>query len=283
MRYEVTTPIKALDAIRHLFPDSSRRTLQHWLKAGRFQVDGNPLHTENQLLESGQILSAGAATRAQLVPGLKILYQDRYLIAIEKPEGLLSVALDSNEYKRNALALLRTHLNTDQIFAVHRIDRETSGCLVFARGSLSEEKLKALFEKHDLKREYFAIVEGTLSSDSGTWKSRLLELENYDVVETDSKDGKLATTHYTVLHRSPKYTYLKLTLETGRKHQIRVHCQAAGHPVLGDERYGSSEDPIRRLCLHAWRLELIHPFTGKLLCIHSAIPREFQKLGGHRF
>lgn len=283
MNFVVDTPMKAIDAARRLFPDSSRRTLQHWIKAGRFYVDGNPLLREIDDLEPGQVISAGQTCRPQLIPGIKVLFQDRYLVAIDKPLGLLSVPLDTAEAKRNALDLLRDHFKTDQIYAVHRIDRETSGCLIFARGKDSEQKLKLLFEKHDLNREYFAIVDGRIKENRGTWQSKLLELENLDVIESDAPEARDAITHYSVIHRSPKYTYLKLKLETGRKHQIRVHCSAAGHPVLGDDRYGSNENPIRRLCLHAWRLELVHPYTKKLLSVSSPIPIPFKKLGGNRF
>jgi len=281
MQYTITQSSKALDAVRKLFPDSSRRTLQNWIKAGRFHIDGNPLSHDNQQLLEGQVLRAENSCRPQLIPGLKVLHEDRYLIAIDKPTGLLSVPLDEGLTKRHVLGLLRDHFQSDQIFAVHRIDRETSGCLLFARGKDSEQALKLLFEKHDLTREYFAIVEGRMKDKNGSWHSRLMELENYDVVESET--GKDAITHFTVMHCSPKYTYLKLQLETGRKHQIRVHCSKAGHPVLGDDRYGSSENPIRRMCLHAWKLELVHPFTKKRLTITSPIPAPFKKLGGNRF
>lgn len=277
MEFIVQTPAKAIEVVRMMYPDSSRRTLQNWIKAGRFTVDGQKISRETEELGAGQVIRSQTTFKPQLIPGLKVLFEDRYLIAIDKPEGLLSVPLDENELKRHALGLLRDHYDTDQIFAVHRIDRETSGCLIFARGKQAEEKMKVLFEKHDLKREYFAIVQGRVNQAKGTWKSRLLELESMHVVESD--DGREAITYFEVIRRSPKYTYLKLRLETGRKHQIRVHCSAAGFPILGDERYGSNENPIRRMCLHAVNLEFIHPFTKKKLSIHSPMPHAFKKLG----
>lgn len=278
MEFSVPTPMKALEALRCLYPDSSRRTLQNWLKAGRFTVDGQPLKREDAPLLPGQIVSAKTSFEPPKIAGLRILYEDRYLIAIDKPSGLLSVPLDEGFTRRHALGLLRDGYKTDQIFAVHRIDRETSGCLLFARGKESEERLKKLFEAHDLVREYFAIVEGRMREERGSWESRLLELESLDVVE--SEEGRDSITHFEVVRRSPKYTYLKLRLETGRKHQIRVHCSTAGHPVLGDDRYGSSENPIRRMCLHALNLELEHPFTKKRLAFHAPLPGVFNKLGG---
>lgn len=280
MEYCIPADMSALEALRQIFPDSSRRTLQTWLKNGRFRLDGKRLSQENVLLIKGQKLTVRETFKPPKIPGLNILYEERHLILIDKPVGLLSVPLDEGQTKRHALGLLREHFGTDQIFAVHRIDRKTSGILLFARGKESEERFDALFEKHAILREYYAIVEGKVVGNSGIWKSKLLELASFRVVE--SPDGKDATTHYTVIRRSAKYTYLKLQLETGRKHQIRVHCQMAGHPVVGDERYGALENPLKRLCLHACTLGFIHPFTGKKMQFSSPLPGIFQALGGSK-
>src|SRR3990167_5416214 len=211
MQITIKDPTKVLTALQSLYPDSSRRTLQSWLKAGRFTVDGKSIKHENELLSPGSVLSSKEIFKPQLIPGLHVLYEDRYLVAIDKPEGLLSVALDHDKETTHLLGLLRNYYQTDQIFAVHRIDRDTSGCIIFAKGKESETKMKTLFEKHDLHREYIAIVEGRMRLKKGTWKSHLLELENYDVVESDL--GKEAITHFSVLRHSPKYTYLKLQLD----------------------------------------------------------------------
>jgi tRNA pseudouridine32 synthase/23S rRNA pseudouridine746 synthase/23S rRNA pseudouridine1911/1915/1917 synthase len=277
MEYRIPSPMSAIEACRKMYPESSRRTLQNWIKAGRFTVGEKALKKENDPLEEGQTLVSKETFAAPKIPGVKILYEDRYLVAIDKPVGLLSVPLDDgSETERHALGLLKKHLGTDGIFAVHRIDREVSGVLLFARGKESEERLKKLFEKHDLRRQYFAIVEGRLKEQNGTWKCHLTELPSYDVIE--SEEGKESITHFEVIRRSAKYTYLRLVLETGRKHQIRVHCQRAGHPILGDERYGSLENPIRRLCLHAALLEFVHPFTRKKLSITTPMPAPFKSL-----
>lgn len=277
MKFLVPTSMKAGDAIRFLFPDSSRRTLQTWLRAGRFFIDGKPLSREDVLLTEGQLLTAKTVCLPPKIPGISILYEDRYLLAIDKPEGLLSVPLDEERSHRHALGLLRRYLETDQIYAVHRLDRETSGILLFARGKESEERLKKLFEKHALKRQYFAIVEGRVELERGVWRAPLEELPSYEVIS--SPEGKTAITHFVVERRSAKYSYLRLELETGRKHQIRVHCQLAGHPIVGDFRYGATENPMKRLALHSRYLELIHPFTGKSLQIESSLPRTFKVLG----
>lgn len=280
MKYEVQNQILALEAARALYPDSSKRTLLSWIKAGRFSVDGKTLKHPHLPLDPGQIVTTQTTFRPQLIPGLKVLYEDRYLVAIDKPAGLLSVPLDEESRShRHALGLLRDHYQTDQIFAVHRIDRETSGCLIFARGKQAEEAMKELFEKHDLTREYYAILEGRMGGEtSGIWQSRLLELPNYDVVE--SSEGKEAITHYEIVRRSSKYTYVKLRLETGRKHQIRVHSSGSGYPIVGDERYGSKDNPIQRMCLHALSIKLTHPLLkDKKIDIQSPLPYAFKKMG----
>lgn len=280
MEHNITSPTTLLDALRKLYPDSSRRTLQSWLKNGRFRVDGKVVNRADILLTDGQQIHSKDTFNAPKISGLDILYEDRYMIVIDKPTGLLSVPLDEGRTKRHALGLLRDTFDTNEIFAVHRIDRETSGILLFARGKDSEQRFDKLFEQHDIEREYFAIVEGRLKTDKGTWQSNLLELESLRVV--DSPDGKLAITHYEVMRKSAKYTYLKLRLETGRKHQIRVHCQMAGHPVLGDDRYGSIENPLKRMCLHACTLGFKHPFTEKPVKFTSPLPRIFEALGAKR-
>jgi RluA family pseudouridine synthase len=272
--------MSALEAARKIYPDSSRRSLQTWFENGRFRLEGKPLRRGDTALAEGQVIQVKETFKAPKVPGLKILYEDRHIIVIDKPTGLLSVPLDEGSTKRHALGLLREHCDTDQIFAVHRIDRETSGILLFARGKVSEEKFDVLFETHDIFREYYAIVEGQMKELQGSWESKLIELPSFHVI--DSPEGKDAITHFKVIRRSTKYTYLKLQLETGRKHQIRVQCQMAGHPVVGDQRYGSVENPLKRLCLHACTLGFKHPFTGKSVKFTSPLPGIFQALGGSK-
>lgn len=280
--YLLPQQMTVLEAIRKLYPDSSRRTLQTWLKGGRFTVDGDPLRQEKTILDAGKVVvSQEQAPTAQPGWGIKILYSDQRLIVIDKPEGLLSVPLDDEGGERHALGLLRQHFHTELIYAVHRLDRESSGVLMFARGKESQDRLRVMFAAHDLEREYFAIVEGRVKEEKGTWTSILHELPSFDVITTDDPDeGKEAITHFTVQRRSAKYTYLKLLLETGRKHQIRVHASSAGHPIVGDERYGALDNPIDRLCLHACRLAFVHPFTKEKMSFASPLPGSFMVLGG---
>lgn len=257
-----------LEKLQQTYPDSSKRTLQNWIKWGRITIDGAVVTKANAPLSDEQKLSVNKKERQ--VAHIPILYEDRYLIVIDKPIGLLSVPAENGQ--PSALSILREHYS---LHAVHRLDQDTSGTLLFARGTLSQDRFDQLFEEHALEREYVAIVEGHLPQEKGTWECYLREKENYDVEITTPELGKKAITHFEVIRRTKQFTYLRLRLETGKKHQIRVQCKEAGHPVVGDKRYGSLLK--ERLCLHAHRLSFIHPFTGKKIVVTAPLP--FKKFG----
>lgn len=252
-----------LEALEKWYPDSSRRTLRNWLKAGCVIVDGSRTKLATTLVKKGQELAI-----LQVKPCvLPILYEDHDVVVIDKPCGLLSVPLERKKAV-NALELLREHYERDTVYAVHRIDRETSGVLVFAKHWNARLAMRDLFKNHDLIREYQAIAEGKFFTPKGVWTSCLVEDPSMKVRTTeDPEEGRIAITHFEVVRIMKNTTFLKLTLETGRKHQIRVHCQKAGHPILGDMRYGSLNNHYHRLCLHAHRISFIQPFTKKKLNI----------------
>lgn len=252
--------LTVFEILRLRFPESSTRTLQSWLKWGRVLVDGTPIFKGNAYIKQGQALSLKDKP-LQTKEGIPILYQDRWLIVIEKPAGLLSVPTEKNQI--NAMHLLKIGLKTSSVFPVHRLDQESSGIMMFARSKLAEEKFNLLFEKHNLEREYIAIVEGHITANQGTWECYVREKENFNMEVVAQGQGKKAITHFEVIRRSKKFSYLLLRLETGRKHQIRLQASAAGHPILGDKRYHSLINPFKRLCLHARRLSFTHPFTQR--------------------
>ncbi len=162
---------------------------------------------------------------------------------------------------------------------MHRLDQDTSGVMLFARTEAVKEKLKEMFERHDLERRYTAVVEGEMEETKGEWCCYLYEDSQYVVhVTQDPSKGKLAVTHYVLKGRSKDYSLLELKLETGRKNQIRVHCSQAGHPVVGDEKYGAALNPMKRLGLHASLLAFKHPVTEQMMRFESALPDEFEKV-----
>lgn len=269
MKKKVLQDESLKEALQSLYPDSSGRTLKNLLQAKRVSVDGKIETHGNFLVKEGQEVMVGK-TPAPPLKDFEILYEDIHLVIIDKPTGLLSVPLDEGAV-RNALSILREHYQTPSVFAVHRIDKNASGVLVFARSEEAKVGMDELFKSHDLTREYVALVEGRMLSSKGIWKSRLAEqsssLKVYAV--KDPEEGKEAITHYEVIRRAPKCTWMRLTLETGRKHQIRVHCKDAGHPILGDKEYSAMLNPYKRLCLHAHRIAFTHPITKEKLDIQA--------------
>lgn len=267
-----------INLLELLSPESSKTTLRSWVKEGRVLVDGLVAKRTDQPVAKDQIISlAGKKKFADIKKKLEIIYEDRHIIAIDKPEGLLSVAANFQK-EATAHTLVKSHCEK-KVYVVHRIDQDTSGVMLFALSEEAYKGLKALFEKHDIERSYCAIVEGKLVPPKGKWTSYLFEDAAYRVHSTDDEEqGRIAVTHYTVEDTSPRYSRLKLTLETGRKNQIRVQCQDAGHPIAGDKKYGAATDPIKRLCLHAASIGFVHPVTGKQMRFTSPIPEKFYRL-----
>lgn len=263
--------IPLLDALALAFPDSSKRTLRQWIENDRVLVNGEP--AKERLVPADARLELN---KKQTTP-LPVLYSDRYFIAIEKPAGLLSVPAANEPF--SALALLRLHYRSQEIYAAHRLDEAASGVLLFVRGNILREKMAAMFGAHELIREYHAIVEGRVSSAEGIWNFPLEELESYHVIISEA--GRDAETHFKRLRCTPKFSHLHIELKTGRKHQIRAHTAYVGHPIIGDRRYGSLLNPLKRLGLHAKRLAFEHPITHKWIDIRSPVPRGFDGLGAN--
>lgn len=277
MKYIASADIPILDVLTQISPKSSKTTLRSWIKEGRVQVDQQTIKTTASLVLQGQTVTVGNRKKF-LNEGIEILYEDQDLVAICKPNSLLSVAA-AFEKAETAHAILKAYYHPRHVYVVHRLDQDTSGVMLFALNEHAHAKLKDLFEVHDIERSYTAIVEGVMSSRSGTWKSYLYEDGQYVVRTTNNPDeGRLAVTHYQTIAASKKYSWLELKLETGRKNQIRVHCQEAGHPVVGDKKYGGHSGPIKRLALHAHLLAFVHPISKKRLCFEAPIPEDFYRL-----
>ena len=208
-------------------------------------------------------------------PMLKILYEDAYLIVVEKKEGLLSVATD-HQKERTAQHILneyvkRTHRN-NRIFVVHRLDRETSGIMMYAKDEKTQHTLRDNWHDIVYDRRYVSIVMGDMEKDQGTVRSWLTDRKLYVSSSPVDDGGKLSITHYRTIKRANGYSLMELQLETGRKNQIRVQFAAIGHPIAGDKKYGAQINPFGRLALHASVLEFRHPHTGKTMRFVSPAP-----------
>lgn len=265
-----------LEILAGIAPDSTKTTLRSWIKQGRVMVNGKPCLRADQEIRPGQNVSINPKQWV-LGRGIKILYQDTHIIVIDKPEGILSVA-SNNEKKETVHGFIKEHFSPSKVHVVHRLDQDTSGVMLFAFSEKAKDQLKKMFEKHELERSYIALVEGEMEAERGTWESYLFEDTNYVMrVTKDPAKGKLAITHFEVLNIKKNLSSLRLTLETGRKNQIRVQCKQAGHSVAGDKKYGAQTNPLRRVCLHAHYLSFKHPITNKVMTFTSPVPKEFNR------
>lgn len=213
---------------------------------------------------------------------LKIVYEDDDIIVANKGYGLLSMGNDKVK-EGTAYSILKDYLKwvdpRQKIFIVHRLDRDTSGLMMFAKNVESKEAMQHNWNNMVLNRTYVAVVEGNVEEDEGTIKTYLAENSKYEVYVTENPDeGQLAITRYKVLKRKNGYTLMELELDTGRKNQIRVHMKHIGHPIAGDRRYGAKSSPIHRLALHARTLRFAHPTTRREMDFSTPIPASFLKM-----
>jgi RluA family pseudouridine synthase len=213
--------------------------------------------------------------RKKYVPnGIDILYEDKDIIVIIKSADLLSVK-SRYEKDKTAEQLLTHYIRkgnksaTNEIFAVHRLDRETTGLMIFAKSYATREKFADQWS--EVSKKYVALVNGKMENEQGLIESYLKENSDYKMVSVaDPKNGKLAKTQYTVLRSTDKYSLLEIDLITGRKNQIRVHMSENGHPIVGDSKYGRKSKA--KLALHAWKLEFVHPINKKTFKFEAEIP-----------
>jgi 23S rRNA pseudouridine1911/1915/1917 synthase len=278
-----TEPIPLLDALAQFYPDSSRTTLRQMLQNGRVRVNGDTEKDAKRVVDPDEILEVIAKSDQRVLPpGIAILHEDRDVIVILKSQGLLTVASE-REREATAQAYLNAYLGSageDRVQVVHRLDRDTSGVLVFAKNFFARERLKEQFMIHSVERIYVAIIEGAIDPPEGTIESNLFEQRDLKMVSVEAHpDAKHAVTHYRTIATKDAYpilSMLEVTLETGRKNQIRAHLAEAGHPVAGDKMYGAKTNPLGRLGLHAKLLGFDHPTSGKHLVFTAALPKSFR-------
>ena len=290
--YIVTLPVKEpttlLPHLIEAMPECKRSTLKDYLKYNQVMVNGVVTSQFNQPVKPGDEVKVNQS-RQFIVFGhsrLKIYYEDDDIIVVYKGYGLLSVATDREERAKKeitAYSLLRDYVKKkdprNKLYVVHRLDKQTSGLMMFAKTMEAKVNMQHNWNNMVLERKYIAIVEGQLEPAEGTISSYLVENARHEVYSTpDPSKGKLAVTRYKTLKTRGNYSMVELSLETGRKNQIRVHMKDMGHPITGDRRYGGSANSMHRLALHAQTLRFAHPITRKDMNFSSAIPQAFTKL-----
>jgi 23S rRNA pseudouridine1911/1915/1917 synthase len=256
----------------------SKTKSKQLLKYCSIAVDGEVVTSPAHPIAAGSTIAVRKEKKepAAMPPlGMKIVYEDDVVMVIEKPAGLLTIASETEKvktayYQLNKLLKQRSTGKRERIFIVHRLDRDTSGLLVFAKSEAAKIKLQGSWKAAE--KRYYAIVEGTPAKNEGETESHLSETKSLKVYSgRESGQAKLAKTKYRVIRSSRDHALLDIVLETGRKNQIRVHLADIGHPVCGDKKYGARTDPVKRLCLHAYLLAFRHPATGETMRFESSM------------
>lgn len=283
--FQVESPSTLLPFLREKLAGKPAGKVKSILEHGLVSVDGKATTKYNAPLKPGQTVTIGAyvpepPANALTASHPPILYEDRELLVIDKPAGLLTISTGSKEPEdtayRQMTAYVRRKNPENRIFVVHRLDRDTSGVVVFAKDPVIKEALQEKWDELVTYRGYYAIAEGKMEEPAGRLTSWLKETRTHIVYSSrKAGDGKPAVTNYEMIRQNPDYSFLRVWLETGRKNQIRVQLSELGHPVTGDKKYGAKRDPLKRLGLHAWKLELTHPFTGKRLDLIAEPPQKF--------
>lgn len=262
----------------------SRNAVKGILSRGQVSVNGEPTTQHDRLLKVGdkvEIMTNQAAKNDSELTGLSIMYEDDALIVIDKEAGLLSMAAKDKK-EMTAFSELSTYVRkanrSNRVFIVHRLDRETSGVMLFAKTEEVKKLLQDNWEESVQERGYIALVEGKVRNETGEIVSWLKETRTFKVYSNPTDNGgQKAITRYKRLQASAQFSLLELRLETGRKNQIRVHMEEIGHPVVGDKKYGATTNPIKRLGLHATKLTMIHPVTKEQHTFISDPPSSFYK------
>ena len=271
-----------LDFLFAAWPESSRSKVRGWLKHQSVLVNGEPVtQFDHRLVPGDQVAIRKvrfAAPRSRLSAGIKAWFEDEHVIVIDKPDGLLSIASNAED-RRTAYFLLTDYLRgnrenaRERIWIVHRLDKETSGLMVFAKTPEAKEILQSNWDS--VEKHYEAILEGHLEDDEGVLACDLDERNQFRVcVAKRSEHTRHAITHYLVLRENAQFSHVHLRLETGRRHQIRVQLAAEGCPIIGDKKYAARTNPAGRLGLHATFLKFSHPSTGADMTFHSPLPLE---------
>lgn len=282
--FTVTEDSLLMDFLMRQMPHKSRNNIKSLLSHKQVLVEGNPVSQFNFPLSPGQKveLSSNRILPEQKFREYNIVYEDHHLIVIDKMAGLLSMAT-KNEKRNTAFSLLSKHVkkqdSVNKIFIVHRLDRETSGLMLFAKSEPVKMKLQEFWNETVIDRTYIAVVEGMVEKQEGTILSYLSEDKVFKMHSSQAPAaGKKAVTHFSVLKKNEAYSLLKVNLETGRKNQIRIHLKEMGHPIAGDKKYDATTNPIKRLGLHATKITFIHPVTGEKMNFETKIPRAFMRL-----
>lgn len=272
----VENPVNLITFLISKFPEMKKNTIKDYISNGSILVNSKIQTKATLLLNIGDKIEISYNKRPlQNLYNLEILYSDPNLAVVIKPEGLLTIAAGT-EGEATVVKILEKQFNGQRLFPCHRLDKGTSGILLMPKNIKTQEFFFSNWG--ETEKIYVAVVEGHLENDYGSINMPLLENPTSLAVSVSSHPkARSALTHYQVISRGQYHTLVEVRLETGRKHQIRVHMQYLGHPILGDDRYGK-KNQVGRLCLHARKLSFPHPILDKQMSFEAAMPGLFTKL-----
>lgn len=279
MRIKVTKERTLIDLLMKEFGTSSRSNIKKLILNGTVAVNRKRITNPNVRVNINDDVEYRKFRQFEAIESpFPVLYEDEHLIVVVKPAGILTYGERGTEgtsvYRELLNNLKGKTKGRGHVFVVHRLDREVSGILIFAK----TEKIQQLIKDHwkENEKRYYALVEGCPPDEEGTIRSFLKENKEMKVYSTEeSPDSKFAVTHYKLLKKLDKRSLLEIRIETGRKHQIRVHLADIGCPVAGDSKYGSSDKMLKRILLHAYYFALKHPVTGEMMEFKTELPEEF--------
>ena len=282
--YQVKEESKLMDFLIMSMPQRKRTTIKNLLSHNQVAVNGVPTTQFDTPLAPDDEVKVNLSREFRVFYNrrLKLVYEDDDIIVVNKGYGLLSMGTDKIK-DGTAYSILRDYLKwkdpRNKIFIVHRLDRDTSGLMVFAKSVEAKERLQHNWNNMVLSRKYLAVVEGNPDPEEGEVRSYLAENSRFEVYSTNNpEEGQLAVTRYKTLRSRNGLSLMEVSLDTGRKNQIRVHMKDLGHPITGDRRYGAKSSPIHRMALHAQTLRFVHPITRKDMNFSTPIPASFAKL-----
>jgi 23S rRNA pseudouridine1911/1915/1917 synthase len=287
--FKVETDSELLIFLMDIIKDKSKNKIKSMLSHRQFMVGKKIITQFNHPLKKGEevIVSWDKAFEKTSYQGLSIVFEDDDIIVINKRSGFLSIG-SKKEKKQTVYQVLTKHIQkenpTARLFVIHRLDREASGLMVFAKNKAAQVELQENWSNTIQKRKYLIVTEGTIEEDEKTISSYLKESKALIVYSSNNpKEGKKAVTHYAVIKKNEFYTLLEAWQETERKNQVRVHMKSIGHPILGDKKYDSKENPLTRTALHAKVLTFQHPKTEQEVTFETKVPEDFLKIFRQKF
>ncbi len=279
MKGKVLEKGELLETLYVLFKDLSKKKIKNYLKDGGVLVNGKVVTKFNTPVKKNDIIELSKINKTHKKSNLDIIYEDEYFFVINKPAGLLSIST-TKEKEKTAYHLVREFIKNrkknDKIFALHRLDKDTSGVLVFVKDNTLKNLLQNNWDKYVKTREYVALVTGNVK-DVDDYTCYLKEIGPDKVIVTNKKEGKVAITSFKTINKNNKYSLVKVNIKTGRRNQIRVVLNHLGSPIVGDKKYGGIKS--NRLYLHASKLTITNPLNNKTYTFESSVPTSFKKVG----